>query len=523
MLRARYAAGVILQAGRAREGFMQKVRQRVVISAAGVLAALLTASLAPAQGQFKSLADFDKTDGSSPLGGLVQGLDGNFYGTTTYGGANSNTMCYTYNCGTVFRVTPAGALTTLYSFCSQANCADGAQPYAGLVLANDGNLYGTTYAGGFVGGPCGSGCGTAFKITPAGALTTLYIFCNRRTVCADGSLPRGSLMEGGDGSLYGTTQDGGTGPACPFSSGGCGTVFKLSTAGKLTTLHSFVISDGASPYAGLVQGTDGSFYGTTTAGGVSGEGTVFKIAPTGAFTSLYSFCAETNCTDGKLPYSRLIQATDGNFYGTTLEGGDTNWGTVFKIDSSGNLTRLYSFCAKSNCADGGSVYAGLVQAPDGNFYGVTNLAAPNTDGKVFKMTPDGTLTTVHNLTSSEGSGLYGGLVQATSGTFYGATFYGGASDACQGGCGTVFSVSAGLRPFVETLPASGKVGATVKILGTQLIGATSVTFNGVAANFKVVLPSEILTSVPAGATTGTVRVTTPGGTLSSNVPFRVIP
>jgi len=495
---------------------------RVLAAVIAAVAATLAGVRSSSAQNFRTLASFNSTNGASPYSRLVQGLDGNFYGTTIYGGANGNDICYTFGCGTVFRITPAGALTTLYSFCAQPNCTDGALPYAGLVLGNDGNFYGTTYNGGST-GACGiSGCGTVFKITPAGALSTLYLFCNRRTVCGDGSLPRGSLIEGSDGHLYGTTQDGGTGPACPYSSGGgCGTVFKLSTAGKLTTLHSFIISDGANPYAGLVQGTDGNFYGTTT-GGLNGPGTVFKITPTGAFTSLYTFCTEANCADGKLPYSSLIQGTDGNFYGTTLEGGDTDWGTAFKMDSAGNLTRLYSFCAKANCADGGSVYAGLVQAPDGNFYGVTNLGAPTTNGTVFKLTPNGALTTVHNLKSSEGSGLYGGLVQSTSGAFYGATFYGGASDACRGGCGTVFTVSANLGRFVETLPASGKVGAAVKILGTQLTGSTMVSFNCVSASFRVVSPSEITTNVPAGATTGTVKVQTPGGTLKSNVPFTVV-
>ena len=495
---------------------------RMSVAAILSIAAILTGARSSSAQNFRTLASFNNTNGASPRADLVQGLDGNFYGTTLYGGANSNNICYTFGCGTVFRITPAGVLTTLYSFCAQPNCNDGALPYAGLVLGTDGNFYGTTYNGGAT-GACGiSGCGTVFKITPAGALSTLYLFCNRRTVCGDGSLPTGSLIEGSDGYLYGTTQDGGTGPSCPFSyGGGCGTVFKLSTAGKLTTLHSFLMSDGATPWAGLVQGSDGNFYGTTSEQ-ESGSGTVFKITASGAFTSLYTFCTEANCADGKTPYSGLVQGADGSFYGTTFEGGDTNWGTAFKIDSAGHLTRLYSFCAKANCADGGSVYAGLVQANDGNFYGVTNLGAPTTNGTVFKLTPNGTLTTVHNLQSSEGSGLYGGVVQSTSGAFYGATFYGGASDACQSGCGTVFTVSANLGRFVETLPASGKVGAAVKILGTALTGSTLVTFNGVSASFRVVSPSEITTNVPAGATTGTVKVLTPGGTLKSNVPFTVV-
>ena len=220
-------------------------------------------------------------------------------------------------------------------------------------------------------------------------------------------------------------------------------------------------------------------------------------------------------TDGAGPSGGLIQATDGNFYGTTYSGGANNGnctsgtcGTVFKITPEGTLTTLHTF----DYTDGANPEAGLVQATDGNLYGSTN-------GTVFKITTTGTLTTLHSGVSPNA------LVQDTNGTFYGTTINGGKSiyHFCGGTCGTIFSLSVGLGPFVETEPASGSVGAAVNILGTNLTGATSVTFNGTAANFIVASSSEITTTVPAGATTGAVKVVTPSGTLSSNVSFQAVP
>jgi uncharacterized repeat protein (TIGR03803 family) len=188
------------------------------------------------------------------------------------------------------------------------------------------------------------------------------------------------------------------------------------------------------------------------------------------------------------------------------------------------LTTLYSFCAQGgNCTDGAGPIAGLVQATDGNYYGTTEGGGANNDGTVFKITPSGTLTTLHSFDGVDGANPNAALVQRTDGKFYGTTDVGGASGSCNppNGCGTIFSLSVGLGPFVETNPTSGAVGAAVTILGNSLTGATSVTFNGIAATFTVKSKSEITTTVPAGATTGTVQVATPGGTRSSNVPFRV--
>ena len=214
------------------------------------------------------------------------------------------------------------------------------------------------------------------------------------------------------------------------------------------------------------------------------------------------------------PEFQQIALVDTDSYGGGANG---YYGTVFKITTGGKLTTLYSFYSQTNCTDGQNPSAPLIQATDGDLYRTTEGGAYS-GGTVFKITPSGTLTTLYSVTGMNDGDPSAGLVQDTNGNFYGTT-----SGGCglMHPCGTVFRLSVGLGPFVETLPASGKVGAAVKILGTDLTGAISVTFNGTAATFKVVSKSLITTTVPAGATTGTVKVTTPKGTLKSNVVFRV--
>ncbi len=480
-------------------GVMEKKLGLLKMACAVFVLCAATVLVSSAQ-TLSTLHTFAYPGGTEPRATLTQATDGNFYGTTISGGPKSE--------GTVFKITPGGKLTSLYSFCAQRFCADGAFPSAGLIQASNGDFYGTT-----TGDYQGNNDGTVFKITPGGTLTTLYRFCSE-SACADGMYPYAGLIQAADGNLYGTTVEGG---ADDF-----GTVFKITPGGTLTTLHSFDGLDGISPYGALIEATDGNFYGTTGGGGEY-KGTVFTMTPDGTLTTLYTFCQGDDCTDGANPFGGLVQATNGNFYGTTWEGGDLTCnppfgcGTVFKITPSGTLTTLYSFCPKGDCASGALPLAGLVQGTDGNLYGTTTGIGIN-NGTVFKVIPGGALTTLYSFDGADGSEPYAGLIQGTNGNFYGTTNEGGAKNQ-----GTVFSVSVGLGPFVETQPISGKVGTEVKILGNNLTGTTNVTFSGVNATFTVVGSSLITTTVPAGATTGTVQVVTPDGTLDSNVKFRVTP
>jgi uncharacterized repeat protein (TIGR03803 family) len=304
-----------------------------------------------------------KNDGGNPETGLMQGGDGNFYGTTSDGG--------TSNIGTVFKISANGALTSLYSF---TGTNDGANPQAGLVQGTDGYSYGTTRSGG------ASNYGTVFKITPNAAYTSLYSF----TGTNDGANPQAGLVRGSDGYFYGTTSD--------EYSLGSGTVFKITTNGALTTLYAFgsitnakgYSLDGAHPYAGLLQASDGYFYGTTYSGGMSNFGTVFKISTNGALTTLYAFGKITYdgySLDGANPYARLVQGSDGSFYGTTYNGG-AYYGTVFKIRTDGAYSSLISFGG----FDGANPSAGLVQGTDGNLYGTTQNGGQGASGTIFRLT-----------------------------------------------------------------------------------------------------------------------------------------
>ena len=455
------------------------------------------------------------TDGDEPAAGLVQGTDGNFYGTTPFGGAIGN--------GTVFKITPSGTLTTIHSF----GVEDGIGPITALVQSTDGNFYGTTEFG----GPDNDPYGTIFKITPSGTLTTLY-GCGLQDCFLSSA-----LVQATDGDLYGTTPNGEDVLQCGECNGG--SVFKITQTGTLTTLYSFCSQDvtpsgecpdGFEPNAALIQGTDGNLYGTTTGGGAIGDGancastggcgTVFRITPSGSLTTLYTFCAHTGCTDGGAP-SALIQGTDGNFYGTTSVGGANcastgRCGTFFRITPSGSLTTLGTDAGFPEQLGGI-----LVEGTDGNFYGIGGGGA-NSQGTIFEITPSGALTTLHSFCSqngcTDGKQPAPGLIQATDGNFYGTTAAGGGQ-----GQGAVFRLSVGLNPFVNTLPSFGYVGAAVQILGTNLTGATSVTFDGTAAVFTVVSPTLISTTVPAGAATGAVQVTTPSGKLLSKAAFLVEP
>jgi uncharacterized repeat protein (TIGR03803 family) len=492
------------------------------IKMAGIVAAFcMTATVASPAQTFTSLYEFTA---SSDPGSLVQGTNGNFYGTTVGG--------VFHKPPTVFEMTPSGKVATLYRFCTAPGCPDGNDPVGGLVQASNGNFYGATYGGG-TGAHCpanGGGCGTVFVITPAGKLTTLYNFCSQAS-CADGTLPN-QLILGINGNLYGTTVGYNGIPCVGESKTGCGTIFEITPAGKLTTLHRFCsqsCADGWGPFAPLTLGTDGNFYGSTVYGGNSlAAGTVFKITPQGEFTTLYAFCAQANCTDGAQPTEALWQASNGNFYGTTFGGGYNNCnggcGTIFEITPAGQFATLYSFCSVAGCSDGSWPDGELEQGSDGNFYGTTLSGGANNIGSIFEFTPTDQFISLYSFyctsaSCADGSMPAGGLVQATNGSFFGTTSSGGYGY----GYGVVYNWSMGLEPFIEAQFNFGKVGHVVTILGNNLKGASGVRFHGTPAKFSVISPTYLKAEVPVGAVTGLIEVTTPRGSVATSVLFQVLP
>ncbi|HEY3853350.1 MAG TPA: choice-of-anchor tandem repeat GloVer-containing protein [Verrucomicrobiae bacterium] len=360
-----------------------------------------------------------------PSAGLARGSDGSFYGTTAYGGASDE--------GTVFQVTTNGILTTLVSF----DGTNGSYPAAGLLQASDGNFYGTTQYGG-----TNRNNGTVFQISSAGMLKTLTSFNG-----TNGSHPAAALVQGADGDFYGTTVGGGA--------SGMGTIFKITSAGGLTTLVSFNNTNGAVPLASLAQGSNGNFYGTTFQGGDlsvgglfgnSGGGTIFEITPSGVLTTLFKFTG----SNGENPAGGLVQGANGSFYGTTSIGGNLNlnvglgFGTVFKMTPTGVLTKLVSF----NGSNGNFCLGGLMQGGDGNFYGTTAGGGGGGAGIIFQMTSAGGQTTLAAFHGPDGIGPLASLVEDGAGNFYGTTEYGGA-----GAGGTVFQISP--DGIVKTLVSFG--------------------------------------------------------------------
>jgi len=347
-----------------------------------------------------------------PLGAnnIIQGSDGNFYGIALAGGDGMCQNPYRSGaCGSVFEVTPAGAVSTLYSFQPGPN-ATNSFPYPnGVIQGTDGNFYGTTEQGGIAETSCPYGCGTIFKLTPAGSATTLYSFDQ-----VHGSNPLGNLVEGADGNFYGVTEYGGTGTNCmgiddgagAATEVGCGTIFKITPQGVLSSLHSFNVTDGATPLL-LIQGTDGNFYGTTQLGGagdycpssipgfLGGCGTVFKITPASAFSTLYEFEGAGDYADP----TDLIQAANGSFYVIASGINNVNYGTIFQLTSAGVLTTAVAF----NGANG-VLPNSLIQGTDGNLYGTTQgegaligVSSQVIGGTLFQLSPaTGTLLTLYN-------------------------------------------------------------------------------------------------------------------------------
>ena len=385
------------------------------------------------------------TDGGAPWAGVVRDSSGNLYGTTNNGG--------TSNSGVVYEVDTAGHETVLHSFSGSG----GDFPNAGVVRDSSGRIYGTTYSGGASGG-----WGVVYRLSATGRETVLHSF----TDGADGAYPAwAGLVLDSSGNVYGTTGNGGVANA--------GTVFEVDSSGNETVIASFPGSaDGSNPYAGLIRDSSGNFYGTASTGGASGWGIVYKLDTTGHETVLYTF---TGGADGGEPRSGVVRDSAGNMYGTTYSGGASGWGTVYKLDSTGNETVLHSFtlgvdggfpvggvildsagnlygttlCGVASGsglvfeidpagietelysftggADGGYPYAGVARDSAGNLYGTGNIGGASSLGVVFKVDTSGTETVLHSFGGADGSSPYSGVILDSSGNLYGTTYYGGAN------------------------------------------------------------------------------------------------
>ncbi|HUZ93618.1 MAG TPA: choice-of-anchor tandem repeat GloVer-containing protein [Edaphobacter sp.] len=350
-------------------------------------------------GNVTTLYSFSGTDGAYPVASLTQTPSGVWYGTTVYGGLNTSECAAggtstPAGCGTVFNFSAAAGFTSIYSF-GPFSSPLGVGPDASLAEDSSGVLYGANEVGantsctGTLGAVAQSGCGSIFSVDTSNAFAPLHTFSG-----SEGAYPAGGLLRLSDGDFYGTTAGGGVLTCSSYATLGCGTVFQMAASGAIKTLHSFTEQDGAFPDAALISGTDGSVYGTTLFGGTTacsggapwqGCGTIFKIDAAGNFTLLHSFSGP----DGAYP-AQLMQASDGYFYGTTEGGGDASCagrygpgcGTVFRMDSFGNVTILYSFTGQS---DGSWPESALIQGPDGSLYGTTAYGGVNDDGVIFRI------------------------------------------------------------------------------------------------------------------------------------------
>ncbi len=451
------------------------------------------------------LHSFQGADGTACTSGLTLGYDGNFYGACAAGGAS--------NMGVVYKITPTGAFTLLHSFTGNP---DGEGPFSPPIQTTNGDLYGTTQFGGKFNN------GAIYKLTPTGTLTILHSIA----ASGEGLIPDAPLLQASDGNLYGSTVENN------------GEIFKISTAGKLKVIHTFTGTDGASPTSALIQGTDGRLYGVTEAGGTNGQGVVFKMTTAGAITVLHSF---SQTTDGAGPQASLVQATDGNLYSVLPFGGSNSKGTLYKLTTAGTFSVLFSF----NGTLGATPAAALAQNTNGLLYGDTQGGGPTNQGLFvssnigaspfcsLQITSGaiGASTNIFGQGFSTGSVVSFGGVHASSTTLTGTTFIAATvPPAALTGSVTVKTGSTTLTckqtfkvvPTLKTFsPASGPVGTEVTITGTGLTQASKVTFNGTVATFTVNSDTQITASVPAGATTGKISVTTKGGTVSSSAKFTV--
>ncbi len=387
-------------------------------------AALLLLCMAAASASnvviISNLVSFNGTNGQQPAGPLLQAKDGNFYGTTLYGGTNA------VSSGTIFRLTPSGAFSNIISF----NSANGANPNAGLIQGADGNFYGTTaYGGAYTNvDPSHNGFGTIFKLTTNGVLSTLASFDGKK-----GKTPN-TLLETTPGIFFGSANSGGA--YSNFAGYGYGTLFRADTNSLLTNVLSFNDTNGASPSSGLTMMTGTSLYGTTTSGGLYEYGTAFQMATNGSILSQFTF----NFTNGAVP-GTLISGRDGNLYGTTIYGGSNQYGTIFKLTTNMQFTTVVGFNGTN-----GDAPAALIQGSDGNFYGITSQGGAHGFGNVFELSTNGVVIPLYDFTGGSDGYSAVSLIQGKDGSFYGTTSYGG-----NAGRGNLFKLSILPAPNIQSV------------------------------------------------------------------------
>ena len=449
---------------------------------------------------YTDLHHFDcSTEGCNPRfpAQLAQGRDGNLYGMMPKGGM--------FNLGTFFKVTTHGTVSVPYMF--DGNDGNGFTPRSGLTLGTDGLFYGTTLKG-------GQSAGTIVKIRPSGTIDTLYRFRGQEgTTCTasdepDGGDPYAPPVQGTGGYYYGITS--------------LGTSYRISSSGDFKVLCSLVSPSVPIPLGALspvVQATDGYFYGTSS----SESGAIFRFSPAGVAKIVHTFIP----SEGSTPNGPVLQASDGNLYGTTASGGPlgSGSGVIYKLTLGGKLTVTHAFDRVRKFAEGYRANAGLLEATDGLLYGSTQYGGDpgcgpggNGCGVLFRITKSGNYTVLHTFHSAEPAHPQATQIQHTNGKIYGLLNGPNFSDG-----GAIYSLDVGLKPFVRLMTRSGKAGQKVQLLGQSLAGATRVKFGTGSASFEVVSDKFLTALVPVAGTTGSVTVTTPSGTLTSSISFKVIP
>ncbi len=458
-----------------------------------------------------------------PNGGATLGTDGNYYVVNLDGGPGGN--CGFSGCGQLLKITPAGTSTVLHNF---TGLGDGSAPAASPIEASTGIFYGTTPTGG------SSNASTVYTITSTGTFKTLHTFAT-----SEGQNVYAELVQGTDGNFYGTAQNGGA--------NGDGTIFKMTPSGTLTVIYNFDTSSN-NPCCGLVQANDGNFYGTAN-GGANGSGVIFRVTPSGTYTIVYSL--DSGNGDGTNSAATLTLGSDGKLYGATAQTNGGNPGTLFSVTTSGTYKPLYTFCQSGTCTDGVAPSTPLKQNTSGIFYGGAydggDLTCGNSVGCGVVYSLNLGLAPFAKLAMTSGKegakiGIFGqGFTTATTVSFGGTeatsvshsgTNYITATVPADALTGTV-TVTTGktvlktlqtfkVTPSITTFtPSSGPVATAVTITGTGLAQTTRVTFNNKQATFTVDSDTQVTATVPAGATTGKIAVTTKGGTVTSTTNFTV--